>query len=261
MSAKVIAIGNQKGGVGKTISTYNLAASLSRAGKTTLMIDMDPQYSLTLSCAMLPDAEEYNGMSTCSLFDKKTDPLDCCFTVDAMKTTNLFIIPSSQKLAVTERKLSSVKGVYQTFRTHVEKLRDYFDYIFFDCPPTLAELLISSLIAADGVIIPVIPDKLSYGVIDDMLTTINEVKNGRENQPHNKGLEIVGFIATKYSSRSQVHNDYVELINEEQNLLGIIPDATSVSKAVEEGLPVVIAHPQTKAAKEYKRIAFSLLDI
>ena len=106
MSAKIIAIGNQKGGVGKTVSTYNMAASLARAGKMVLMIDMDPQYSLTLGCNMLPDAEEYNGMSTCSLYEKKTDPLDCCFTVDVMNSTNIFIIPSSQKLAVTERKLS-----------------------------------------------------------------------------------------------------------------------------------------------------------
>lgn len=254
MSAKVIAIGNQKGGVGKTVSTYNLAASLSRAGKTVLMIDMDPQYSLTLSCNMLPDADEYKGMSTCSLYKKNIDPLDCCFTVDVMNSQNLFIIPSSQRLAVTERKLSSVKGAYQIFKSHIDKLRDYFEFIFFDCPPTLAELLISSLIAADGIIIPVIPDKLSYGVVGDMITTINEVKNSQ-----NSDLEIIGFIATLFDSREQVHKDYIEKIDSEQNLLGIVPKASSVTKALEMGLPVVVAHPQTKPSKEYKRIAISLL--
>lgn len=254
MSAKIIAIGNQKGGVGKTVSTYNLAASLARAGKMVLMIDMDPQYSLTLSCNMLPDAEEYNGMSTCSLYEKKTDPLDCCFTVDAMNSTNIFIIPSSQKLAVTERKLSSIKGAYQIFKNHIEKLRDYFDFIFLDCPPTLAELLISSLISADGVIIPVIPDRLSYGVVGDMLTTVKEVQTTQ-----NEKLEILGFIATLYNSRDQIHKDYIELIDKEQKLLGIVPKAASVTKSLDMGLPVVVAHPQTKPSKEYKRIAFGLL--
>ena len=254
MSAKIIAIGNQKGGVGKTVSTYNMAASLARAGKMVLMIDMDPQYSLTLGCNMLPDAEEYNGMSTCSLYEKKTDPLDCCFTVDVMNSTNIFIIPSSQKLAVTERKLSSIKGAYQIFKNHIEKLRDYFDFIFLDCPPTLAELLISSLIAADGVIIPVIPDRLSYGVVGDMLTTVKEVQ-----KKQNEKLEILGFIATLYNSRDQIHKEYIELIDKEQKLLGIVPKAASVSKSIDMGLPVVVAHPQTKASKEYKRISYGLL--
>ena len=176
-------------------------------------------------------------------------------------STNLFIIPSSQKLAVTERKLSSVKGAYQIFKSHIDTLREYFDYIFFDCPPTLAELLISSLIAADGVIIPVIPDALSYGVVEDILSTINEIQNGKENQPHNRNLKIIGFIATKYNSRSQVHKDYIELIAKEHTLLGVIPDAVSVVKGIPIGLPVVAAHPQTRAAKEYKNIAFNLLEL
>lgn len=257
-NAKVISIANQKGGVGKTTTTYNLATALSRAGKTVLMVDMDPQYSLTESCAMLPDAEEYNGMSTCRLFQKNVDPLDCCFTVDALETTKLFIIPSSQELAVTAKKLFSQTAALKVFKSNINKLREYFDYIFLDCPPSLDELLTSSLISSDGVIIPVKPERLSYAGLKLIMPTIQAIQEAPDNQPNNKELKVIGLIATMYRSQSNEHREHLNKISSEYALLGTIPLSTVVTKGIEFGLPVVVAHPTAKAAKEYNRIAFTL---
>ena len=257
-NAKVISIANQKGGVGKTTTTYNLATSLSRAGKTVLMIDMDPQYSLTESCAMLPDAEEYNGMSTCRLYQKNVDPLDCCFTVDALETTKLFIIPSSQELAVTAKKLFSQTAALKVFKSNITKLREYFDYIFLDCPPSLDELLTSSLISSDGVIIPVKPERLSYAGLKLIMPTIQAIQEAPDNQPNNKELKVIGLIATMYRSQSNEHREHLNKISSEYELMGTIPLSTVVTKGIEFGLPVVVAHPTAKAAKEYNRIAFTL---
>ena len=119
-NCRTIAICNQKGGVGKTTTTYNLAAAKARVGNMVLMIDMDPQYSLTESCAMIPDDDNYNGMSTCRLFNKETDPLDCCFSVDAIKSNKLFIVPSSQSLALTAKKLFSKTDGIKIFKSKKE---------------------------------------------------------------------------------------------------------------------------------------------
>ena len=98
---KTIAIANQKGGVAKTTTTYNLAAAKALTGRRVLMIDLDPQASLTISCGMQPGSENFNGYSTCNLFDGKTNPAACAFTVDKSGLSNLYIIPSDIDLAVT----------------------------------------------------------------------------------------------------------------------------------------------------------------
>lgn len=256
--SKVYAIANQKGGVGKTTTTYNLAASLSRAGKTVLMIDMDPQYSLTESCGMFPDAPEFKGMSTCKLFTKNTDLLDCCFTVDSMQTVKLFIIPSSQRLAITAKDLFYQKDSINTFKKNVDKLRRYFDYIFLDCPPSLDDLLTSSLVASDGVIVPVKPERLSYAGLELIMPTIKAIQDAPINQPSNRSLKVIGILATMYRRQTMEHRDYLSRLSSEYNLIGVIPLSATVSKGLEYGLPVVATHPTSNAAREYERIAFNL---
>jgi len=253
--SKVVAIANQKGGVGKTTTTYNLAACKVKLGKMVLMIDLDPQYSLTESCAMQPDDEAYNGMSTCKLFNKETDPLDCCFSVDAVNSQKLFIVPSSQSLALTAKNLFSRLDGINVFKAKIEKLRQFFDYIFIDCPPSLDELLTSALVAADEVVVPVKTEKLSYAGLSLIMPTIEAVRSAPEGQPHNKDLKVTGIIATMYRSSLNEHKNYLARISEEFHVLGIVPLSAIVNKELDSGLPVVIAHSISNAAKAYSGIA------
>ena len=195
---RTIAIANQKGGVAKTTSTYNLAAAKAVSGQSVLMIDLGPQASLTISCGIQPGAEEYNGKSTCNLFDGHTDPAACAFTVDHSGLEKLYIIPSDIDLAVTETKLVVGRNTDVQLRKAIQKLSPYFDYCFIDCPPQLGTLLINALVAADEVIIPVKTDYLAYRGLQALLDTIEDMKTGDGDRSLNPDLEFIGIIATMY---------------------------------------------------------------
>ena len=251
-----ISIANQKGGVGKTASTYCLAAAKARTGKKVLMIDLDQQCTLTDNCGMKPDDESFEGMNTCKLFEKETKPFDCCFRVSSTNFDNLFIVPSSIFLATVETKLSfnalhmNNSGI-EIFKDNIEKLGQYFDYIFFDCLPSLGALLISALVVSDKVVIPVIPDRSSVIGIPQLIETIDSIKLDA-----NKKLKIAGIIATKYRTQKAEHSKYLEDL-EKYNLpiLGIIPEASIVTKEFDFGRSCVDAHPTSLPAKEYIKIA------
>lgn len=260
MYAKVLSVANNKGGIGKSTSVYNIGSSLARSGKTVLLIDMDPQYSLTLACGMEPDMEEIHGMSTMRLFQNNIDPLDCCFSVDSVSAEKptLFIVPSRQELALTAKRIATQKSALEIFKTNINRLKDYFDYIILDNAPTLDDLLVASLVASDGVIVPVKPEKLSFASLELILPTIEAIKTAPDNQPHNKNLEVIGLIATMFRKQSKEHREYVKKMEDEHKLLGIVPLSTSVTKSIESGLPVVVAYPTSAAAKEYNHIALSI---
>lgn len=255
---KTIAIANQKGGVAKTTTTYNLAAAKAVTGKRVLMIDLDPQASLTISCGMNPDDKDFVNANVCNLFDGKTDPASCAFVVESSGLESLYIVPSNIDLAVTETKLVIGRNSDVQLRKAVQKLKAYFDYIFIDCPPQLGTLLVNALVAADEVIIPVKTDYLAYRGLKALLDTIKGIQSGDGDRSLNPDLVLLGIVATMYEKQVNDQNDVLSLLEEKAPILGVIKKSADVPRNVIEGLPVVLAKKGSDAARSYIEIAIKI---
>lgn len=248
---KCIILINQKGGVAKTTSTYNLAAAKAAEGKTVLMIDLDPQASLTIMCGSEPGEERFTGHSTCDLFNPKVDPFDAVFAVPASRLDNLYIVPADIDLAETERDLILRIHSEVRLKKAIEKLADEFDYIIIDCPPQLGQLTINALVAADEVIIPCKTDYISYRGLRALLDTVEQVRE----EELNESIRLAGIIGTFYEERVNDQKAALEMMAQKAPIIGTVRKSADVPRHTLEGLPVVLAMPDSKCAEEYRQIA------
>ena len=244
---EVIALANQKGGVAKTTSTYNLAAVKALEGKRVLMIDLDPQASLTILCGMMPGKEK---MSVCELFDLNTDPYDCGYAVEKSGLDNLYIIPSDILLAEIEQKLSGKDECVKILKKQLSKFEGEFDYIFIDCPPQLGILTQNALEAANKVVIPSKAEYLSYRGVRAIKRTIANVQEGG-----NPNLSLEGFIITMYEKVINDQRDMVEQFEKEAPILGLVKKSADAYRSIVDGTPVVISDKKSDVSVAYKEIA------
>ena len=247
---RVISLANQKGGVGKTTTTYNLAALKAQAGHKVLMIDLDPQSSLTISCGMKPGVEKY---SVCNLFDLKADPFDCGYEVKALKMENFYIVPSDIELSELEQTLSGRTAREKLLKKQLDKFAGEFDYIFIDCPPQLGILTINALTASSDVIIPTKSEYLSYRGIRALKRTIDTIR-----EEFNPALKLDGFIVTMYEKRINDQRDILEQIGKEGDLLGIVKKSADTYRSILDGTPVVISNVKSEVSQSYVKIAESI---
>lgn len=254
---KIIAMANQKGGVGKTTTTYNLATVKAIEGYKVLMIDLDPQSSLTIAAGIEPGEDRLEGYSTVDLFNRKKDPADAVFEVTTVGLdSKLYIVPSDPNLSYTEANMNAQDAKDYFIKDACEIFSEYdFDYIFLDCPPNLGPFVINALVAANEVVIPVKTDYLSYRGVE---LIIDSVKRVQANKRMNPDLKIRGLIPTMYRSQANDYKDILSILKDQGKILGIVKESVAASKGDVDGIPAVIHNPKSDVAKSYFDIAKKL---
>ena len=245
---EIIAFANQKGGVAKTTSTYNISVLKAIVGKRVLMIDLDPQSSLTILCNFMPGKTEF---SVCNLFGGKTDPIDCGYLVKTTGLENLYIVPSDIELAEVEQNITGRTAREKILKKALKSFEEYFDYIFIDCPPQLGILTTNALVAADKVITPAKAEYLSYRGIRSLKRTIQNIVEENLNEK----LFFEGFIITMFEKKINDQRDILEYFKKEAPILGIVKKSADTYRNILDGIPVVMSNPKSNVAYSYKEIA------
>ena len=249
MSARVIAIANQKGGVAKTTTTQTLAAAMGEFDVAVLAVDLDPQGSLTFSLGYDPDGLE----STIAGVLTGRVPLSA--VVLAQDETDL--VPANLDLAGAEMALLSRTGREYVLRTALQEVGDTYDVILVDCPPSLGVLTLNALTAADSVIVPVQCETLSHRGVSQLLDTITDVQ-----KITNTGLEIAGIVATMYDPRLRHAREVLEDVQARYQLplLGApVRKSVRFAEAPRDGHSILRHAPSTPGAAAYRIIAADLL--
>lgn len=254
---EIYAIANQKGGVTKTTTTYNLAAGLAMRGKKVLMVDLDSQASLTISAGLEP-----LEFSDKTIAEALQDIIDRKATKSSIKNylykipdfDSLYIIPSIIDLAVTESKMSNAISREHILSRLLNGLSDDFDYCLIDCAPSLGILTINALTAADQVVIPCKTDYLAYRGMRELMNTIETVQ-----ELLNKNLKVFGVIAT-LKERTKDDENVLEQIKEEYEILAVIRKSVSVREAIYEGVPIMASSGKNAVAKEIREEYTKIVD-
>ena len=238
----IFSVANQKGGVAKTTSVFNIGVELASRGKKVLMIDFDAQASLTICAGLEPYEYEKNIVSVIR------DGMDMGECVVKLKD-NLYIVTSDIALAAQEMAL-----VVRTMRELVlqkalNSVKDIYDYILIDCPPQLSILTINALSASDRLIIPCKTDYLSYRGLEQLQDTVDVIKN-----EVNGKLKVLGIIATLYEQRVKDDRDVLEFLGEKGNIIAVVKKLAIAKKGIYSGMAVVEQDAKNEIALAYKKV-------
>ena len=245
---KSYAIFNQKGGVGKTTTNINLGACLARKGKRVLLVDIDPQGNTTSGLGLVK--RELRD----TLYEALTmEEYDVHKAVYHTETKNLDIIPASVDLSGAEVELIQIFGREILLRNVLAQVKDEYDFIFIDCPPSLGLLTVNALVAADGVIIPIQCEFYALEGVSQLMKTVELVR-----REMNRNLQITGVILSMFDGRTNLG---LQVVQEVKRFFGnkvfktVIPKNVRRAEAPSYGLSIVDYDPSSKGAKAYKKLA------
>ncbi len=246
---RIIAIANNKGGVGKTTTTVNLGAALAEKGKKVLIIDADPQGNATSGLGVDKNELEYTLYDL--LLGEATIP--DCLIKDVSDNINL--IPANMDLAAFEIELTSMDNDRREFilKDEIDYVTDQYDYILIDCPPAVNQMTINVLTAADSVIVPIQCEYYALEGLSQLILTINLIK-----ERLNEKLTMDGVVFTMYDSRTNLSNQVVENVKENltENIYNtIIPRSVRLSEAPSYGQPIIVYDPKSTGAEAYRSLA------
>ena len=245
--AKVLAITNQKGGVGKTTTAVNLCTSMALYKRKTLLIDIDPQGNASTGIGL-----DKIKVKRC-IYDVLINQIPIKEIILPTQVKNLDILPSTIQLAGAEIELVNHISRENKLKHAIKSIKDDYNYIIIDCPPSLGLLTLNSLTAADAVIIPIQCEYYALEGIGQLLHTINLV---RENL--NSSLEIEGILLTMYDNRTNLSRDVVKEVQKHfkgKIFKAVVPRNVRVSEAPSYGKPVVLYDAKSKGAMAYKKLA------
>jgi len=250
---KAIAIFNQKGGVGKTTTNINLAACLALKGKKVLVLDIDPQGNTTSGLGI--PKKNLPCTSYDLLIDDEIDPFSSIYHTGV---ENLDIIPASVDLAGAEIELVRLTGREKKLQGALDQIRDVYDYIFVDCPPSLSLLTINALTAVDSVLIPIQCEFYALEGVSQLISTIDLVKKS-----FNPTIGIQGVLLSMFDGRANLS---IQVAQEVKNYFGdklystVIPRNVRLAEAPSYGVPITQYDPSSKGAKAYMTFAEEFLE-
>lgn len=250
---KTIAVFNQKGGVGKTTTNVNLSACIGKKGKKVLVIDLDPQGNTTSGFGIDKGELEF------TIYDVLLGEKDIKDVIIETEFENIYMLSSSTELAGAEIELTTINNREFILKSSIEAIKDDYDYIFIDCPPSLGMLTINSLTAVDSVLIPIQCEYYALEGVSQLMETIMLVKNNL-----NPNLQIQGVVLSMFDGRANLSIQVVEEVKKYFKgsvYTTIVPRNVRLAEAPSHGKPVIYYDPKCRGSQAYEELADEFIDL